>query len=179
VLQTVDVLNLNIFKLKTNQEVFRQMGLTIYSLKEIRYQDQRIILGVVGESHFLWIQGVFMELLACTKLTQQLPRGVELSEVFHGPKLNGLNFALTESNITYSVSVRFENYEAKVPEMLMGSGQQLAFVEEKFPFFVQDIELPCWTKIQLSQINQQLLLNTSHSYPPDYIVNTCSTIVLP
>jgi len=176
-MQTVDVLNLNLFSILTKEKVFKEMGLTIFKKHEMEINGRKICLAIIGESHFLWIQGRMMELLACTQLRPDLPEGMMLEKKVSGIHLNGFNYATTGNGLHYAVNGRFIKYDP-VKNNLEGHGNDIIVIEESFPYTYDDHEYKCWTKLRLAQFNGQLILNTSHAYPPKYIVLTNSSIKL-
>lgn len=174
VLQTVDVLNFNLFELNTNDEVFKKMGLTIIQLQELKFRDWRLFLAIVGESHFVWIEGLMIELLACTEIGNGLIEGVRLDKKVKGNDLNGFAYLRDFGPLRYTIGVSFIKYDPKQAKHLAQKGKQLSFLQEDFPFHINGVDQPCWTKVRLAENNNQLLLSTSHAYPPGYIVLTQS-----
>lgn len=177
VLQTVDVLNLNLFELETEAEVFSDMELTIMNQEELKFHERRLFLAIVGESHFFWIEGVMMELLACTELDNNLPRGVRLAKKVAGHNLDGLAYLKDFGPLRYTISMRFVKYDPSQINSVPQTGKEKVYLKEDFPFYIEGVDYPCWTQLRLAEDNNRLLLFTSHAYPPGQIVLTHSTFV--
>lgn len=177
--QSVDVLNLNLFKVKKGGPIFSDLGLTVMQLVGLEYCGRILHLAIIGESHFLLAEGLFLELLACTEIGQNLPLGLELIKQARGHDLAGFKYDLRIGGLRYSSGIRFEKYGAGESAKLPNQGRELIFLEEEFPYFCQGEKLHCWTQVRLAEIApNQLRLNTSHAYPPDQIVLTESHFVL-
>ncbi len=169
IFQTVDNLNLNIFKLQAPKKNFNELGLTIFTMQEIQFCNKQIVLATIGESHFIWIKGVLLELLACTELDQRLLNNFVLFKKVCGQELNGLFFSFADEKINYRIQVDFQQYDIAQAKLLTGQGESLAQINEEFPFHYQGRRLHCSTKILLTAISDSALrLATCHDYPyPD------------
>ncbi len=174
VYQTVDVLNLNLFELKTNEQVYKDMDLNIMKTHEFKFQDRCICLAIIGESHFIWIEGLMLELLACTELGNNLPEETCLDRKIQGHNLNGLAYLRDFGPLRYTIGINFIKYTSDQLN-LSQTDQNTVYLAESFPFYHNGEKLACWTRLQLIEDYNRLLLFTSHAYPPDHIVLTHST----
>ncbi|MBD3359599.1 MAG: DUF2617 family protein [Candidatus Buchananbacteria bacterium] len=175
VYQTVDVLNLNLFELKTAKQIYKDMDLTIMKSQEFKFQERRVCLAIIGESHFIWIEGLMLELLACTELGNNLPIETYLDRKVQGHNLNGLAYLRDFGPLRYTIGVNFAPYTPDPFKDLPQTEQNKVCLMESFPFNHNGKNLACWTRLQLIEDYNRLLLFTSHAYPPDYIVLTHST----
>jgi hypothetical protein len=174
VYQTVDVLNLNLFELKTVKPIYKDMDLTIMQTQEFEFKNRRICLAIIGESHFIWIEGLMLELLACTELCNNLPAATCLDRKVQGHNLNGLAYLRDFGPLRYTIGINFIKYTSNQLN-LSQTDQDTVYLEESFPFYHNGKNLVCWTRLQLIEDYNRLLLFTSHAYPPDHIVLTHST----
>jgi|GEM_PF-3366309 len=178
--QDIADLNLSLFQLNNEEKIFAEMGLTIIKLQEFSHFGWPMCMAIIGESHFFWIKGLFMELLACTDLAGKGPSGTLLIKKIKGKNLDGFNYAMACNGLKYSVEVNFKIYspeDANSPLPKKKKGKELFFLKENFPFPWENGYLPCKTEVRLLEINNHLSLDTSHAYPPRHIVLTRSTFI--
>jgi len=166
---TIETLNLNLLDIRNSNVKKLMAGLTIYpdAKKELEFCGRQITLAVIGESHFLLVAGMFMELLVCKILAEELFAGILRLDKISGEALNNKFCTYRVNGLNYYFKAEFIAYwQAKSVE---STGPVLFSCEEEFPFIFHGEEIPCKTRLHLSQPNARTLcLQTRHDYPhPD------------
>lgn len=166
---TLETLNLNLIDLRGRQVERLLEFLTIYpkSRFDFEFRGQKITLAVIGESHFLLVWGKFMELLMCKVLPDQAFDDLLVIDRIWGKQI-------VENPCFYHIPKFAYHFQARlVPywqtAAIQQSGKTIFHHEEEFPFSLRGEEIPCQTRLHLSQINAStLFLQTRHDYPsPD------------
>lgn len=166
---TLDTLNLILIDLRDKVADTLLSNLTIYpeTQKELEFCGRKIRLAVIGESHFILVDNEFLELLVCKVLDRRFFSGLITLDQIFGEKLSETNCTYHAPGFNYYFKSRFIDYWQD--RILMPEGELLYFCEEEFPFVFHGEEIPCKTRLVLSQPNARTLcLQTRHDYPePD------------
>ncbi len=178
VLQTIKALNFNLFKLDTSRAVFDELGLTIYKKKRFVVFGTEAIIAIIGESHFFWLEGVCLEVLACTKLDSALPNGVELLHKVKGYNLRDTLYVADLDKLTYRAKVEFRPYGGTVCHEPIEFGDIVLELEESFPFEFQKNHYDCRTAIKISKRPNAIKIATAHDYPLPDKITVCTTSFL-
>lgn len=167
ILQTVEGLNLNIFDISGNQQFYQKMGLTIYCQSQLELFNRKCVLAIIGESHFLWLDGVMMELLACVNLEKK-QEGVQLVYHLKGLELTNVIKESRIKNLTHCIRVKFSPYNQANNEFELPA-KPLVMLEEDFPFEKDGIQYECRTIVSICYPHPNFaVLTTRHDYPyPD------------
>jgi len=173
-LLTIETLNLNLVDIRgiDVQPLLEQLTIFPDTKKEFDFCGRKVILAVIGESHFILVADEFLELLVCKILPKDFFKGILVLDRKLGQELDNCTCQYETEGFSYLFTSRFIKYCPKNGFKFESEGILIHAWVEDFPFFNQNNELiPCQTKLRLHQINdRKLCLQTRHDYPaPDAI----------
>lgn len=168
---TIEELNLNLLDIRGSDVQTLLEGLTIYpkTRRELDFCGRKVILAVIGESHFIFVPDEFFELLVCKILPPKYLKGLLFQDKKIGNDLDNCFCRYGAPGFIYYFKSRFIDYCQE--QRFSSEGKLLYAIEEEFPFDWHGETIPCKTRLHLSQTNARTLcLQTRHDYPaPDGI----------